>query len=293
VIHVDIGEIQIADEWLTRSEALRDQLALLPIEERKDFIDENRDATWGADELRSALSALVGHKCWYTEVGLEGADPHVDHFRPKGAVREVDENLNNTKISRPGYWWLAFELENYRLTCQHANVRRVDKDTDGGKWDYFPVEGNRAVENTPTPQITERKLILDPASNTDVQLLWFDEDGSPSCSAKRSPNDHDRRRVEATIWIYHLKKAEIKTSRSKAMHDIKKDVMNANTQFSLWDRDSANPNEQAKNAFDSQLAIIRAKIRDTEIFAGAKRCMLKKLFAGNAKYSWLEDFVLS
>ncbi len=293
MIHIDISDIQIPDEWVTRSETLTTQLASLTAGERKNFIDDNRDITWGANELRDALSALVGHKCWYTEVGLEGADPHVDHFRPKGAVREVDENLKNTKKSDPGYWWLAFELENYRLTCQHANVRRVDRDTDGGKWDYFPVDGNRAPDNTPTPQITERKLILDPTSNTDVQLLWFDKDGSPSCSATRSSNHHDRRRVDTTIWIYHLKKKEIKAARSKVMHDIKKDVVTAHPHFSLWDRDNPNPSEQAKNAFDSQVAIMRSKIRDTEKFAGAKRCMLKNLFATNSKYHWIEEFVLS
>jgi len=292
MIHIDLSEIKISNDWATNAQKLTDDLASKPLGERSDFINENRDATWGAGELRAALSSLVGHKCWYTEVTLEGADSHVDHFRPKGAVREVDENLKNTKTTLPGYWWLAFELDNYRLTCQHANVRRVDKNTDGGKWDYFPVEGARAVEGIPTSQITERNLILDPASATDVRLLWFDGDGAPSCSKwKRQPNDRDEQRVKATIWIYHLNKEEIKGARCKAMQDVKKDVVNANAQFQMWGRDAIAPNEQAKRCFDTQIANIKNKIWDDQAYAGAKRCMLRNLFLQDAKYHWIEEFI--
>lgn len=292
MIPIDLSELEVSDDWRNNAEKLTNELASKPSAKRSEFIDENRDSTWGANELRQALSELVGHKCWYTEVALAGADPHVDHFRPKGAVREVDENLKNTGTSIAGYWWLAFEMENYRLTCQHANARRVDEDSDGGKWDYFPVEGDRAAEKTPTPQITESKLILDPASVADVQLLWFDADGSPSCSQwKRPPNDYDKRRVEATIWIYHLKKEKTKTARGKAMQDIRKDVVNADTQYRLWNRDGRSPNEQAKNEFDKYVATIRKKTRDDQVFAGAKRCMLKNLTVQNSKYAWIEEFV--
>jgi hypothetical protein len=91
----------------------------------------------------------VGNKCWYSEVPLEGADPNVDHFRPKGQVREVDADLQNLQTTSPGYWWLAFECRNFRLSSMHANQRRVDTDTNGGKSDYLPVLGSRAVEGTP------------------------------------------------------------------------------------------------------------------------------------------------
>ncbi len=101
--------------------------------EKSKFIEGNRAATWGHTEVLTALRAIVGNKCWYSEVHLEGADPNVDHFRPKGRVREVDAELKDTGTLNDGYWWLAFEPRNFRLACVHSNQRRTDSDTQGGK----------------------------------------------------------------------------------------------------------------------------------------------------------------
>ena len=103
----------------------------------------------------------------------------------------------------------------------HANQRRVDTDTNGGKWDYFPVRGARVAEGTPCLQINQDILALDPCSASDVSLLWFDPDGKPCCSKKRQPNALDQQRVKTTIWLYHLNKHEIETKRGNHMRKVR------------------------------------------------------------------------
>ena len=258
-------------------------------QERSQFIEDQRHITWGHDDVLNALKAIVGNKCWYSEVRLEGADPNVDHFRPKGQIREVDVHLENTSVTCEGYWWLAFEPLNYRLASMHSNQRRVDKDTAGGKWNYFPIRTERVAAETLWGEIQEDLLALDPCSFSDVRLLWFDPDGKP-CPAKwpkREADIRDIERVKTTIWLYHLDKKEIQAQRSGHVQDIQTDIRKANIDYRLWKPDSANPNLQAKNSFDEKIAEIKMKISDKAEFASAKRCAVR---AAIVDYSWIEEF---
>src|SRR5262245_62047027 len=102
MIYIDLNKITLSTEWDNRAKKLTRELEAMLPDERLDFIEKHREVTWGAHEVLEALRAIVGNKCWYSEVPLEGADPNVDHFRPKGQVREVDANLQNTKNTSPG-----------------------------------------------------------------------------------------------------------------------------------------------------------------------------------------------
>src|SRR5262249_49981816 len=148
MIHVDINKLNLSSDWKECAKKLTQELKTLPPNKRLEFIEKNREKTWGAIEVREALRSIVGDKCWYSEVSIVGADPNVDHFRSKGRVREVNRDLQDMKKTSPGYWWLAFECLNFRLSSMHANQRRVDAKTNGGKWDYFPIRGSRAPEGT-------------------------------------------------------------------------------------------------------------------------------------------------
>lgn len=290
MIYVNLKKLNIPFVWETRATQLTLELASKSPEERADFIKKKRELTWGADELLNALQEIVGNKCWYSEVPLDGSDPNVDHFRPKGQVREVDINLQDTNVVSPGYWWLAFECLNFRLSSMHANQRRVDSDTNGGKWDYFPIRGVRAPEGTHLLCIEEDALALDPCSASDVTLLWFEPDGNPCyAKGKRKLNELEQQRVRTTIWLYHLDKNEIVIRRSQHMRQIRSDLRQANAQYLLWNRDSIYPNLQAKNSFDHLISEIKAKLSDTAEFAGAKRCAVRTAIVD---YEWIEEFGL-
>ncbi len=269
---------------------LFDELKVLEPKKRSKFIEDNCGKSWGHPDLLAALRQQVGNKCWYSEVPLEGADPNIDHFRPKGRVLEVDKETfckTGSKIEN-GYWWLAFEPKNFRLSCMHSNQRRVDKETEGGKADFFPVDGKRANEGTEWGLIAEDVLPFDPCSCSDTSLMWFDPDGNPCLSGwRRAPTDKEKCRLRVTVWLYHLDKVEIIRKRAAHIQKIRTELQKANIAYKLWDPRGENPDLVSKNRFDASINGIKTAIADTAEFAGAKRCAVKMAVTD---YPWIEEF---
>lgn len=285
MIFVDQTKVAISHELRT---ALKDATAGLlqaASADRATYIKNSREKTWGDPTLVAALKAVIGNKCWYSEIELGGADPNVDHFRPKGRVIEVNDEMTKTGQHLEGYWWLAFEPLNFRLSSQHANQRRVDEDTEGGKADYFPVRGNRAPALTPYMQIFEDVLPLDPCSASDVSLIWFDPEGRPCYSPKQKhPKKEDELRIAATIWLYHLNKHDTAAPRAKAVDEVWKKLRLADNYYQLWH--AADPCLRSKASFDREVAEIAGLLADTSKFAGAKRCAVRLAMAD---YDWIES----
>ena len=71
--------------------------------------------------MRGLLYARHGGVCAFCGCDLPRNDRgDVEHFRPKGKV-EDDQNHG-------GYWWLAYDLNNYLLSCSLCNrVRKKDR----------------------------------------------------------------------------------------------------------------------------------------------------------------------
>lgn len=288
MIHVDLDKLTRPKGWDERSSKLLVTLKKKSPTDRSAFIDQCRNQTWADPALLIALRSLVGNKCWYSEVPLEGADPNVDHFRPKGRVKDVDKDLKPNGNLLPGYWWWAFEWRNFRLASMHSNQRRVDFHTDGGKADFFPVNGTRAAEESDYTMCIEDIVPLDPCNQTDVALLWFDSDGAASCSDwKRKKSVEDEWRVRVSIWLYHLDKQEIVARRREHMDGIRADLLNANTDYRLWK--SIPGNVISKNSFEKRLTAIRKKISDKSEFSGAKRAAIR---SAGVDYEWIFEFGL-
>lgn len=289
MIHVDIGKLIRPDGWEKRASDLLATLKQKSAADRSAFIDQCSDETWADPALLTALRSLVGNKCWYSEVPLEGADPNVDHFRPKGRVKEVDADLKPTGTLLPGYWWWAFEWRNFRLASMHSNQRRVDPLTAGGKADFFLVNGARATEGSDYTLCVEDVVPIDPCKQTDVALLWFDSVGAPSCSAwQRNKSIDDEWRVKVSIWLYHLDKQEIVARRREYMDLIRADLLVANTFYCLWKSNVGSV--ISKNGFENKLTEIREKISDKSLYAGAKRAAIR---AASVDYKWIFEFSLA
>jgi hypothetical protein len=287
MIHINSVQIHFSREWEERARQLTLELMAKAPDERAAFIEAKRVQTWGDHDLLESLRSVVGNKCWYSEVSLSGADPNIDHFRPKGRVVEVDnDTFEKTGNISDGYWWLAFEPKNYRLSCMHSNQRRVDEQTAGGKWDFFPVVGLRAPEGTEWDLIGENVLPFDPCSAIDMALMWFDPDGKPGLR-RQKPSAEEVRRLKVTTWLFHLDKKETAQERSAYVEGIRKDLKTANIAYKLWNPHGGTPNLVERGRFDAALAEIRAKIADDAVFAGAKRCAVQ---LAKADYLWIEEF---
>ncbi len=199
-------------EW----EKIRDKhinnLKTLNPKERKKYMAKYPD--WNI--LQKVMIEEFGYKCWYSEAPIGNGDFEIDHFRPKNRARQGDED--NTVNKENGYWWLAYNLDNFRLSGALANKRRRDRlKTNSeieGKGDLFPLDLiNGKVASDEASVFNEIPLLIDPIDASDVGLLTFDEDG------KIIPNpisdDFEKNKAEITIKLYHLDLSQLDVARRK------------------------------------------------------------------------------
>jgi len=115
-------------------------------------------AIYGHKAVRTALREAQHRKCCYCEGRSDAFAPaDIEHYRPKGAVRQGRES----KKLFPGYYWLAYKWENLYLCCQVCN-RSCKKD-------LFPLEDPAARARSHQDDISgEKPLLLDPGGPDDL-----------------------------------------------------------------------------------------------------------------------------
>jgi len=186
MIFVDLTGKQPPQEWLDRAKEARTQLmAIYDPGERKEFIEAHAQI-WR--DLAEWLKGQSYGKCWYSEARETFSYWHVDHFRPKKKVKDLNGN------EAQGYWWLAFDWHNYRLAGSAGNVPKST---------YFPLRAGCHRANGPTDDVNdEAPCLLDPTRLSDPALLSFDDEG------KICPADPDgpwnKERAETTIKVLNL-----------------------------------------------------------------------------------------
>lgn len=195
-----------------------------------DFVNGNIQADDRADVWRSLKDALadISHdRCWYCETGIPRTDNAVDHYRPKGRVKGVrlsaaDKTLENYSIhpEHLGYKWVAYDLENFRFSCQHCNEYRKNlRGTAGGKSSYFPLVNEPARAYDVLDQDNEIPALLDPCDVLDWTLLSFDKSGKPF---SRFPEGSDEDlKVRLSILIYHLDQQSLNSSRAAQWSQVR------------------------------------------------------------------------
>jgi hypothetical protein len=126
-------------------------------------------------EIKIVFSELQNNRCAYCQRPLAnpeyGSGEHdLEHYRPKGQVTDYPTPKDGVTFSFPtgtssptGYYWLAYHLENYAVSCIPCNR--------GLKLDRFPIAGTRA---TPPKDEAQAKK-LDPAALDQLEqpLLLF------------------------------------------------------------------------------------------------------------------------
>ncbi|MFA6444195.1 MAG: hypothetical protein WCV99_17845 [Sterolibacterium sp.] len=163
---------------------------------RAELINAYR-ARWVA--LRAEFSAFSHGKCWYVECKNPGTDDDIDHFRPKLGVKEDS--------THPGYYWLAFDWTNLRLSCHRANRPRVNPEGGGtgGKGGHFPLVDPAARASTPAQgKGQEVPALLDPTDMRDVVLLTFRQSGEVDLSPAYRGQPVAEAKFAASRFILHL-----------------------------------------------------------------------------------------
>lgn len=173
----------------------------------------NSAELWKNPMLKKDFKEYFYCKCWYTEVSLAGHDVDIDHFRPKGAIKQYKSYNYNSSLAKTGYNWLINDIKNYRASCGFANRPRGA----GGKRDWFPLEFGSPLF-TPDGKEIERPLLLDPCVKEDVQLISFmgNEIGCTTTDA------NNQERVKVSSEIYNLTDTDIKQKRIRVWNEVEK-----------------------------------------------------------------------
>lgn len=181
-------------DWIDKANAVTEQLRNATTSEERKAIIQANEGLWRDDRLRNWLLQFFNNKCWYTEA-FESVSPiHVDHYRPKGRATELDCN------ETVGYWWLAFEWTNYRISGHLINSKKSD---------FFPiVEDARANPDDPLSIRLEAPLLIDPLTDQAWLISYEkDEDGCIAVPAAGIDEAEELRAVK-TIEILGLNRID-------------------------------------------------------------------------------------
>jgi len=179
---------------------------------RSELIEKFRPR-WVA--FRAGFDAFSHGKCWYVECKNSGTDDDVDHFRPKSAVYEDPDH--------PGYYWLAFEWTNLRLSCHRANRLRINPETGetGGKATHFPLVNPAQRARRPEDDLRrEIPALLDPTDPRDPALLSFKPNGEVDLSPEFKGKQIPEMKFEASRIHLHLNWPKFRDDRVRLYNNI-------------------------------------------------------------------------
>ena len=202
-VDYDPSKLNMPEGWAAKASELSKKLSdAADAAARAKILREN--AIWA--DVKPELRKVFHGKCWYTESLQVGTDVDIDHFRPKRRVAERYADGDG----HPGYWWLAYDLANYRYSCIVANRLRRDVETDlvGGKADRFPIADEAMRAMTPDADWqAEKALLIDPCKPDETALVTFKEDGEamPRFAAEES---YKNEKARLSIKYYSLNHSE-------------------------------------------------------------------------------------
>ncbi|CAN7652879.1 hypothetical protein LJR220_006145 [Bradyrhizobium sp. LjRoot220] len=266
--YIDLDRLVLPENWLQEASDAATAVSA------GGSVDQNA-AIWR--KLKNGLAALSNDKCWYCETPVDRSDNAVDHFRPKGRVRDAAQ-------PHQGYRWLAYDRSNYRYACTFCNSRRKDiaAGTAGGKADRFPLVDEARRLYAPGPLHQEHPLLLDPCELYDWELIGcMQENGKPFATAA---NGLSRQRAEASIEIYHLQYEPTCKRRHGAAVQLMADVDQAKRLFAQSQLDSD---------YEIEFKVIGKKIKRAisrdAIFSGEMIFLLKG--QRHSDHPWIQNLL--
>ncbi|MFD5512696.1 hypothetical protein ACFWIB_33720 [Streptomyces sp. NPDC127051] len=267
LIFIDRQEVveMLPNDWKAKAKSITDTLLATQSDAaRKKLIGENEDL-WRS--IKGVLAKVSHDKCWYCETADVRSDNAVDHFRPKGRVAGV--------ASHQGYWWLAFDVKNYRFACTFCNSRRHgDGGTTGGKADHFPLLDGSQRAGGPSVSISiEIPMLLDPCDYVDTTAIWFDETGQVKVNPEvLAVDDNASDRVCISRDIYHLDHVRLIEARKRIFLGVL-DMCDRADNALLTYKSTQDPN--ARTLFrDSINSLKRMKNRDAP-YSSVAICAVK------------------
>jgi hypothetical protein len=248
------------ESWQNRAlEITQEILKAATLAQKHVLIDRYKDH-WRNSELIKFMSDISFEKCWYTETKFGGDYQEVEHFRPKKGTKDLD---GKEHVNHSGYYWLAFELSNYRLCKSRPNRK---------KGTFFPIINERCRAATESESWQDEiPFFLDPLRSSDVLLLSFDDTGKPV--PEELIGEDDLKRVNFTIEKFFLDERVLNTRREQkwaAARNLYYSYLNA-----LKDANKTKSIAQRQLA-ESELRKLQELLsRDAEFSSVAKASLIK------------------
>jgi len=118
---------------------------------------------YGAKSVKNKLIEAQHHKCCFCEAKITHTSyGDVEHFRPKGGWIQKEGDT----LTKPGYYWLAYDWSNLFLSCQKCNQRH--------KKNKFPLStpASRATSHHASI-VNEGPLFVHPTDDDPEQFIGF------------------------------------------------------------------------------------------------------------------------
>ena len=164
-------------------------------------------------DVKIVFMRLQHFKCVFCERPLAGetvgaVEQDVEHFRPKGRVTAWPKKKGPSYAfstggpDAKGYYWLAYDLENYAASCKPCNSTL--------KSDAFPIAAAQrggAVNTVRDLYVAERPYLIYPIGDIDddpEDLLTF----NGIVVQAKAASEANRRRAQVTIDFFKLNQRE-------------------------------------------------------------------------------------
>ena len=160
-------------------------------------------AVYAHTSVKQHLIAMQHAKCAFCEAKpLHVSDGDVEHFRPKGGVRQVDSD----PMLRPGYYWLAYDWGNLMFACERCNRRH--------KKNLFPLTDPARRAKSPRHNIAhEAPIFIDPSAENPEQYIHFREHVPVAIGGNV--------RGEQTIDALGLRRPDLNADREKHLEIVR------------------------------------------------------------------------
>jgi uncharacterized protein (TIGR02646 family) len=276
-------DLELLDRTIPGLQGVLDDLEAARVEviaeddpKKRKALVERHSTRWTA--MREYLAELSYNKCWYVECRNPGTDDDIDHFRPKLRVDEARDH--------PGYYWLAFDWHNLRLSCHRSNRlrRNLAAGETGGKADHFPlIEPARRAYKPEDDLDEEEPEILDPTNPADPPLITFIQNGEAQLSPRYKGVAVAERRFECTRLLLHLNWPEFNEDRTRLYNRIERLVDRGRRELR-----KCGPGSPVPHAFKDVIRDLRGLMRPDSDYSTAAAEYVQ-LF----KHEWwIEDIVL-
>ncbi len=284
MIHIDISDFRVSLKWRRRvKEHLRKMHKFYNACDEKGLKKYINDNSKHLSIVKRQLSKWSNDKCWYSEGRSDIFHLRVDHFRPKNEIALIKAKDTyveaRTFDTSMGYWWLAFDWKNFRLTGEIVNSY---------KGSYFPVERGSMLASQPSHNHkNERNIFLDPTVQLDTELITYTIDGLPAPAVSNSTDPWNFFRADLSIRLFGLKDSVLVNSRKIVLSNCNRLIDKAEKYWLDWNSDLENSILQRH--FAEVCSELIAMTRRDQPFSSLTKSRIKLL---PNSCSWAHQYVI-